>query len=57
MKDTKKAELFDDMLKKFDIWQESYGQKARKDYEEAVSRYADYVGCSIKHAFDIAWMD
>lgn len=57
MKETKKQELFDDMLRKFDTWRESYATKARKDYMEAVSRYADYAGCSLEHAFSIAWMD
>ena len=57
MKDTKKQELFDDMLRKFDTWRERACPKNRMSYEEAAKRYADYAGCSLDHALSIAWMD
>jgi hypothetical protein len=60
MKDTKKQELFDNMLRKFDAWNESCGTNKHslyEDFSEAARQYARYAGCSYKHALDVSFMD
>lgn len=60
MEDAKKQELFDDMLRKFDAWDEARGNNKNRVFEdfcEAARKYASYAGCSYKHALNIPFMD
>lgn len=60
MKDTKKQELFDNMLRKYDAWNEACGTNKNglfEDFSDAACQYASYTGCSYKHALNIPFMD
>ena len=60
MKDTKKHELFDNMLRKYDAWNEACGTNKNslfEDFSEAACQYASYTGCSYKYALNIPFMD
>lgn len=59
MEDTKKQELLDDMLRKFDELNEARDADKNRlfeDFCDLAHQYASYTGCSYKHALNILFL-